>query len=336
MRTSALRKEDVIARATGRWRGILTELGVDATALSGNHGPCPLCGDGKDRFRFDDKDGRGTYFCSVCGPGDGMTFVMKWTGQSFVEALKIVNDKSGGAAYQAPSATPDVKKNREGMQKVLARSRRIQQGDQVWRYLSGRGIHLMPNALSHEALAYWTKDDETGELVKVGHFPAMIGVVQNPAGETIALHRTYLQDGKKAPVREAKKLTPLAGDSKGCAIRLYDMSEDGVLGVAEGIETACATTALFGVPTWSTVSAAMMVDFVPPEGCKVLHIFGDNDQSFTGQSAAFALARKLRHSWDGRVLVSLPPEDGDFADMLPKPRAASSAPQRDAGAGSTR
>ena len=37
-----------------RWRSILTVLGMDERALSGKHGPCPLCG-GRDRFRFDDR-----------------------------------------------------------------------------------------------------------------------------------------------------------------------------------------------------------------------------------------------------------------------------------------
>lgn len=47
---------DVRTAAAGRWRAILLSLGVNERALSGKHGPCPLCG-GRDRFRFDDKDG---------------------------------------------------------------------------------------------------------------------------------------------------------------------------------------------------------------------------------------------------------------------------------------
>ena len=49
---------DVREVAQGRWRSILTVLGIDERALSGKHGPCPMCG-GKDRFRFDDREGRG-------------------------------------------------------------------------------------------------------------------------------------------------------------------------------------------------------------------------------------------------------------------------------------
>ena len=66
---------DVREAAHGRWPSILSALGLDERALSGRHGPCPMCG-GKDRFRFDDKEGRGTYFCSGCGAGDGVQLAM--------------------------------------------------------------------------------------------------------------------------------------------------------------------------------------------------------------------------------------------------------------------
>ena len=48
---------DVRHVAQGRWRSILAVLGADEKTLSGKHGPCPMCG-GRDRFRFDDKEGR--------------------------------------------------------------------------------------------------------------------------------------------------------------------------------------------------------------------------------------------------------------------------------------
>ncbi|NYY79755.1 hypothetical protein DMH17_06695 [Raoultella planticola] len=35
-----------------------------------------MCG-GADRFRFDDKEGRGTWFCNQCGAGDGLKLVEK-------------------------------------------------------------------------------------------------------------------------------------------------------------------------------------------------------------------------------------------------------------------
>lgn len=74
-------------RARGRWHGILQALGVDRQFLNDKHGPCPVCG-GKDRFRFDDRDHRGTFFCSFCGAGDGVTLVMRVKGLDFKTAAQ--------------------------------------------------------------------------------------------------------------------------------------------------------------------------------------------------------------------------------------------------------
>ncbi len=70
---------DTVERAHGRWTEILPLLGVDPRFLVNRHGPCPLCG-GKDRFRFDDKDGSGSYYCNGCGAGVGIILVRKLHG----------------------------------------------------------------------------------------------------------------------------------------------------------------------------------------------------------------------------------------------------------------
>ena len=80
---------DVRHVAQGRWRSILAVLGADEKTLSGKHGPCPMCG-GRDRFRFDDKEGRGTFFCSGCGAGDGVQLAMAITGQTFKEVAQQI------------------------------------------------------------------------------------------------------------------------------------------------------------------------------------------------------------------------------------------------------
>src|SRR3546814_11614498 len=62
-----------------RWPSILPQFVISPSYLTGKQTPCPTCG-GKDRFRFDNKDGRGTYYCNKCGPGDGVQLVMMKTG----------------------------------------------------------------------------------------------------------------------------------------------------------------------------------------------------------------------------------------------------------------
>ncbi|EOG9029413.1 DUF927 domain-containing protein [Proteus mirabilis] len=53
------------------------------------HTACPHCG-GKDRFRFDNKDGNGTFICNQCGSGDGLDLVQRVLGVSVTEAAKEV------------------------------------------------------------------------------------------------------------------------------------------------------------------------------------------------------------------------------------------------------
>jgi putative DNA primase/helicase len=64
---------DLRVKATGHWQPIFERLGIPTNR---SEGPCPACG-GSTRYRFDDKDGRGTYFCSHCGAGTGLDLVMK-------------------------------------------------------------------------------------------------------------------------------------------------------------------------------------------------------------------------------------------------------------------
>ena len=65
--------------ARGHWPDILESLGVDRSKLTNIHQPCPACG-GTDRFRFDDKNGDGTFICSGGGgsitAGDGFKLLI--------------------------------------------------------------------------------------------------------------------------------------------------------------------------------------------------------------------------------------------------------------------
>ena len=140
----------------------------------------------------------------------------------------------------------------------------------------------------------------------------MLAVVQDASGEKVAIHRTYLTpDGKKASVSSPKKITQAIKPISGGAIRLFPHGL--CLGIAEGVETACAAFQLFGIPTWAAVSATMMETFVVPEGISKLVIFGDNDKNLVGQKAAYSLAARCRVPCEVRIPGSL---GTDWADCL--------------------
>lgn len=302
---------NVRAVAAGRWPAILHAIGIPERALSGKHGPCPLCG-GKDRFRFDDREGRGTYYCSACGAGDGMQLVMAYTGKSFHEAALQVEGLAGVATVSAIKTERSDDDKRAALNKVWREASRLDRGDQSVQYLAGRGLGLyeLPSCLrTHAGLHY--QDDE-GK----GTYPAMLAMVTGSDGKPVSIHRTYLQNGKKAPVRDPKKLMqglPISG----AAIRLTPVSE--CLGIAEGIETALAAAAWFEMPVWSCVSASGIESFDPPEGVKEVVIFADHDANFAGQKAAYAAAHRLKLK-GYEVEVHVPQQKGDWLDEMNRQR----------------
>ena len=294
--------------ASGRWRSILTVLGMPERALSGKHGPCPMCG-GRDRFRFDDKEGRGTYFCSGCGAGDGVQLAMGITGLGFADVAREIERIVGTAPKRSPKPERTAADKVAALRRVFKESVPIKRGDQACSYLARRGLALYDLPLSirlHPGMRYL--DD--GKML--GTFPAMLATVTDSAGRAVSMHRTYLQDGRKAPVPAAKKLMqglPLTG----AAIRLTPVSRS--LGIAEGIETALAAAELFEVPTWSCISTAGIETFAPPEGVEHIVIFADHDENFAGQAAAYRAAHRLALR-GFEVEVCTPAAAGDWLDEL--------------------
>ncbi|EPX9378402.1 DUF7146 domain-containing protein [Edwardsiella piscicida] len=154
----------------------------------------------------------------------------------------------------------------------------------------------------HPAMAYY---DEDGN--EVGKFPAIVCAIRDVEGNIVTLHRTYLtQNGKKAKVEHAKKMMPVPDglDVNGAAIRLGEPTE-GILGVAEGLETALSAYRVTQIPVWSMVNATLMESFMPPDGIHTVLIWADKDKSVTGEKAANVLKTRLE-KLGLRVYVLLP------------------------------
>src|SRR5262245_52545204 len=102
---------ETVARARGRWGEILPLLGVERRYLTGKHGPCPLCpGGGRDRFRWDNKNGDGTYFCAQCGAGNAITLLRKLHGWNCATTFSKIDEIIGRGDFPAAvrtRATPD-------------------------------------------------------------------------------------------------------------------------------------------------------------------------------------------------------------------------------------
>lgn len=291
--------------AVGRWYGILAEFGMDDRQLSGKHCECPLCG-GKDRFRFDDKDGRGTFFCNGCGAGDGIKLAGLLTGLDFKELAKQIDGMVGNidAVTPRPKKDPAVR-----LRKIHSELHSIDGVTPVRRYLKSRGLTAPPQSIFyHPAMMNYVDGRPAG------NHPAMVAIFRNSEGKPITYHVTYLSDGgDKAAVESARKILPPTEKMTGGAIRLFPAAER--MGVAEGIETALAASELHDIPVWACATAGLLEAWIKPDVAREVVIFGDNDKSYTGQSAAYRLANRL--ALEGvSVSVEIPTVRGDWNDVL--------------------
>jgi putative DNA primase/helicase len=181
-------------------------------------------------------------------------------------------------------------------------------------YLASRGLESegATDLLAHHDLTHWE--------MKAG-YPAVIGVVRNPAGEAVAVHRTYLQVDPADPDKVTKAAVPkprmMLGKVAGGAVRLAPIDPGAALGLCEGIETGLAVmTSCPGLPVWATLSATNLEQVKLPSEVHRIVILADHDASGAGTRAAETAARRLRG--EGRqVVIAVPPREGsDFNDVL--------------------
>lgn len=308
-------KRNTKEAARNRWRGILTEFGLAPQFLRGTHGACPMCG-GNDRYRWDNKDGNGTFFCTNCGAGDGFRLLEMWTGKPFKELAAEV-DKMVGNIQEEQRQRPMVDPT-ERLRRVGSSLQRLTGEDPASRYLASRGLSSADTGMLrwHNALPYF----EEGRMV--ARLPAMVAALRQPGGAIETFHATYLKtDGScKAEVNAPKKLLGKRSESiDGCAIPLTEPTADGRIGIAEGIENALSISIMEGIPCWAAYSAHALASFVPPPWVRSVVIFPDADRNFVGQHAATTLASRLARTKGKDIAVTLAPflkMGVDYNDIL--------------------
>jgi putative DNA primase/helicase len=232
----------------------------------------------------------------------------------FAHAADIVGWSAGAPTRQEPDRIPKPERDpgRE-IDFILSHSQPIANTPAA-AFLAGRGL-MVPDTADlkfHPDLTHW--ETKTG-------LPALIGVIRNHIGETVAIHRTYLATNDHDPSNVAKaevsKPRMMLGKVAGGAVRLAEVGPDGTLGLCEGIETGLAAmTACPNLAVWATLSATNLEQVVLPPTATQIIILADHDASGAGSRAAETAARRLR-SEDRTVAIVMPPQEGeDFNDLL--------------------
>lgn len=166
-------------QASGRWPELLIALGgLSAEQLTDDHQPCPACG-GTDRYRWDQDDGAGGWYCNQCGGkdhqgggGTGVDLLMRVTGWDFKQALRRVEQHLG-----LPADTS-------------ARSRKPKRPH---RSPAAPPADAAPPTLGR-AVAQWCYRDADGRpLFWIQRIPTDTG--------KLFVHRTWLDDGWHFPSR---------------------------------------------------------------------------------------------------------------------------------------
>ena len=292
--------------AQGRWRDILGQHGV-LVPPTNRHGSCPHCG-GKDRFRFDDKEGRGTWFCNQCGSGDGPDLLARCLGVGLGKAKQLALECVGHlpeasaqpAAQYVPNRT-EAERLAEFHQHFALIRRNVRRGE--CDYLKGKGYGSVPAFLAGKTVKLNIHGGKS-QLVAEGD---TLLKLYNFKNEVVGLQYINADGSRKRYVSGSIK--------KGSFMALPAIETPTRYVLAEGYATAWAMRLL--VPDASVlvtfdagnhVHVARNIRVNNPEAR--ICIAADNDENGTGIGSALRAREEL-----GNIHISMPTREGDFDDV---------------------
>lgn len=287
---------DTVKQACGHWPRILPALGV--TVIKNRHQACPVCG-GSDRFRFDDKEGRGTWFCNQCGAGDGLKLVEKVFGVTPSEAAGKVNAVTGNLPPVAPEVIAATDAETEADRKAAA----------------ALAVKLMEKTRPATGNAYLTRKGFPGRECLTLTTLHKTGGVTFRAGDVVV--PLYDDSGALVNVQlinaDGLKRTLKGGQVKGACHILDGKKEAGKrLWIAEGYATALTVHHLTGETVMVALSSVNLLSLASLArhkypACQIV-LAADRDLNGDGQTKASAAAEACEG------VVALPPVFGDWND----------------------
>jgi putative DNA primase/helicase len=181
------------------------------------------------------------------------------------------------------------------------------EGSLVERYLGSRACTLTSAVKSADALRFHPFCPFRAERV-----PAMLALMRHViTDEPTGIHRTALAHGGQGKRNLSGGSKRMWGRSAQAAVKLQP--HHGVLGIAEGIETAISASELFNVPVWALLSAGGIRSCPMIPGVRHLIIFADHDE--VGLRAAEHCARRYSGNGVQATLRRPPTPDADYNDV---------------------
>ncbi|PTS79739.1 RNA helicase [Aeromonas sp. HMWF036] len=298
---------DVVAAACGHWPDLLAAVGIDIPRR-GKHGPCPACG-GKDRFRLDDKAGRGTWICNQCGNGDGLDLVGKVTGRQPKEAAELIAPlvglSDGGldpAAREQIHQQQQARAEQEHKQAEQQRRKAARRATSISADIKqGVSPYLERKALSGLAMPLTQRVIAVGELT---YQPGSLVVpLWDEVGELVNVQLINTEGDKRY----------LPGGQKAGAFHRIDGGE--LVAVVEGYASGLSVQAATGATVYCAMDAGNLQAVAEiarrqhPEA-RIL-LCGDNDEGTEGNPGK-TKAEQAAAAVGG--LVALPPVACDWND----------------------
>ncbi|EMZ1128819.1 toprim domain-containing protein, partial [Salmonella enterica] len=289
---------ETVKQACGHWPNILPALGVKV--IKNRHQACPVCG-GSDRFRFDDKEGRGTWFCNQCGAGDGLKLVEKVFGVTPSEAAGRVNAVTGNLSPVAPE--------------VIAAAETETNADR--QAAAALAVRLMEKTRPATGNAYLTRKGFPGRECLTLTTTHKTGGVTFRAGDVVV----PLYDNTGALVNlqlinaDGLKRTLKGGQVKGACNIIEEQKQAGKrLWIAEGYATALTVHHLTGETVMVALSSVNLLSLASlarqkHPACQIV-LAADRDLNGDGQTKAAAAAEVCEG------IVALPPLFGDWNDAF--------------------
>ena len=298
---------DVASVACGHWPELLAAVGIDIPRR-GKHGPCPACG-GKDRFRLDDKGGRGTWICSQCGNGDGLDLVCRVTNKSPKEAAELVAPLVGLSA----GGLDPAERERVHQQQQARAEADAKQAEQLRQKAARRAAAIMRDCepgqapyLVHKRLR-WPHGAINRALIREGgeNFPAGSLVIPliNEAAELVNV-QLIRDDGTKRYLHGGQKAGAFHRIEGGELVAICE-------GYATGLSIHQATGAsLYCAMDCGNLAAVAQIASRQHPKARIL-LCGDNDEHTQGNPGK-TKAEQAAAAIGG--LVALPPIAGDWND----------------------